>query len=153
MWRASRRGEFEFGIVWNLAVFVTSAIVLVAFPRWIVLILLPLWVSGIAWHLFVVDQGKRGATLKVRPGRLSIEETGLWGTRGREWSATEVDSIRCAPFGDEMDGDADEPEFQLVVTGRHGSTFHVLRGRDEEVLTGIATAIAAALEREDNGRS
>jgi len=109
---------------------------------WVLPLLLSVfWSVGIILLLVALNMGKRRAALAVTGGSLMVLQTGLFGTKQRAWGPGEVDSIRAAPSGMEVNEVA---ILELQIDGS-GGKFRLLAGRTDAELERIARELRRAL--------
>jgi len=105
------------------------------------LLLAVLWAVGIILLLVALNMGKRRAALAVTSGSLMVVQTGLFGTKQRTWGPGEVDAIRAAPSGLEVN---EVPVLELQIHGASGK-FSLLGGRTDAELEWLAKELRRAL--------
>jgi hypothetical protein len=89
-----------------------------------------------------VNMARRRATLQIESGSLSVTQTGLFGTKQREWRRGDIAAVRADASGMEVNN---RPVIELQihpVTGRKTGFF---AGRDTDELRWIATELRKAL--------
>src|SRR5437764_2342599 len=108
LWRGTQ-GLFPFAIVWNGFMAVFTPFMLMAIFRgkgadqsaaWIVPAVLSLfWLVGIGILLGGLNMGRRRAAFAVTGGTLLVIQTGIFGSKQREWPASEIQKICAGPSG------------------------------------------------------
>jgi len=111
---------------------------------WFVLLfLLIFWVIGIGLLLGAIHMGRRRAVLAVVGGRLLVLQSGLFGSKRREWGREEIADLCTGPSGMEVN---DKPVPELQVYLPKGEKVGLLGGRSEEELQWLATVLRRALK-------
>lgn len=145
--RKGSRGLFGVGLVWTVfnGVF-TGIVVAISFDDaealWILLFLIPFWAIGIVMLLAAISMGRRSAVLAVVNGKLMILQTGLFGSKRREWDRADVQSILSGPTGTKVN---DVPIMELQVADHQGRKFGALSGREPNELAWLAYELTEAL--------
>ena len=145
--RKGSRGLFGFSLVWNgfIAVF-TVVLIAVAFEDqealYGLLFMIPFWAVGIGTLLSSINMGRRNAVLAVVADRLMIMQTGIFGTKRREWNRNEVKTIRSGPTGSSVN---DVPIMELQVTDQQDKVFGALSGREPNELSWLAFELTESL--------
>ena len=110
------------------------------------------WVVGIGMMLAAINMGRRRAGIVVADGRLSVFQTGLFGSKERSWTKDEISTVRLGNSGMEVN-DVPVPELQILPIGE--KKVGLLAGRDPAELNWLAAVICRALDVPhfiDNGR-
>ena len=92
--------------------------------------------------LGAINMGRRRAAMAVANGALMVIQTGIFGSKRREWQQAEIKTIRVGPSGMEVN---DRPVMQLQIVPVAGKPFGVLTGRDVAELEWMATLLRQAL--------
>jgi uncharacterized membrane protein YhaH (DUF805 family) len=144
--RKVSKGMLTFGVVWCL--FLTVFTIVGFNSRTFFqdplpdLLIVVFWLVGIALIVSAVNMARRRATLQVESGSLSVTQTGLFGTKRREWRRGDIAAVRADASGMEVNN---RPVIELQihpVTGRKAGFF---AGRDAHELRWVATELRKAL--------
>ncbi|MBY0526683.1 MAG: hypothetical protein K2R98_25020 [Gemmataceae bacterium] len=102
------------------------------------------WAIGLGMLAGAVHMARRRAVLAVVGDRLLVLQTGLFGSKRREWRRDEIADIRSGPSGAEVN---DEPvlELQIHPPLGAGKKSGLLSGRDAKELRWLATELRRAL--------
>jgi hypothetical protein len=92
--------------------------------------------------LAAINMGRRKAAIAVTGGTLMVIQTGLFGSKQREWEPGDVQAIRAGPSNVKVN-DRSLLELQIDDGGAH--RFAILCGRSDEELRWIASELRAAL--------
>jgi hypothetical protein len=154
VWRGSK-GLFMFSLLWNAIMAVITAMVVgihifadqpqgpdAGGALLFGLVITLFWAIGAATVLAAVNMGRRRAVLAVVRDRLLVLQTGLFGTKRREWERAEVRHVGVGPSGLSVN---ERPVLELQLRPREGAQVGLLAGRDEEELHWIATRLRRAL--------
>jgi hypothetical protein len=145
-------GLFFFALLWNGFMAVFSVLMLGVFfggeakkdqSVWLVPGLLSLfWLVGIGILLGSLNMGRRRAAIAVTGGSLMLIQTGIFGSKQRDWAAGRVSAIRPGPSGMTVN---DKPvlELQIYDSGRH--KFGLLGGRRDDELRWLGHELRTAL--------
>jgi hypothetical protein len=98
---------------------------------------------GLALILASLNMAKRQAALAVTDGVLMALQTGLFGSRQREWQPGEVHAVRVGPSGLEINN---KPVMELQIVDAHGRKFSMLAGHREEDLVWLAQTLSRSLK-------
>jgi hypothetical protein len=155
VWKGSK-GLFVFAILW-LAIVGPISLCLIgglfgaigvqakkpdANALWIVPLMMSIfWAVGIGMLLAAINMGKRKAALAVTGGSLMVIQTGLFGSKKRQWEPGEVEAVCTGPSGLEVN---DEPVMELHIHDG-GGKFGLLCGRTDAELEFIARTLRQAL--------
>ncbi len=155
VWKGSK-GLFVFGILWLAIVGPISLCMLGgllganvgqvkkadANAVWILPLVMSLfWAVGIGMLLAAINMGRRKAALAVTAGSLLVIQTGLFGTKRRQWEPGEVEAVCTGPSGLEVNG---EPVMELHIHDG-GGKFRLLCGRSDAELEFVARTLRQAL--------
>jgi hypothetical protein len=146
LWRGSR-GLFAFGLGWcGLLAIATGAVAVLGIPTgglWAVLLFgLAFWLGGVVALLAGIHMGRRSAVLAVVGDTLLVLQTGLTGTRRREWRSEQVADICTATSNYEIN---DVPLLELQIVTRKGNKVRMLVGRPDDELRWLAALLRLAL--------
>ena len=100
------------------------------------------WAVGIAMLLGAINMGRRKAALAVVAGELMAIQTGIFGSKKREWPCEEVKSIESGSSGMEVNK---VPILELQITGTDDIKFGLLAGRAEEEIEWLAYTLRSAV--------
>jgi hypothetical protein len=106
------------------------------------LVLLPLWIFGIAPLLAVINKSERRVFLAVVGPALMILQTGIFGSKRREWPRQEIARIRVGPSGATFN---DEHLLELQLYPKKHRKVGFLRDRDDRELQWLAALLRQAL--------
>lgn len=98
--------------------------------------------GGLALILTSLHLARRRAAVAVTGGMLMAMQTGLWGSKQREWQPGEVLAVRVAPSGIEVNN---KPVLELQIVDAHGRKFSMLAGHQEDDLTWLERELRRAL--------
>jgi hypothetical protein len=154
LWQGAK-GLFVIALIWNGFFLVLSPCLLAAIfnpgaqrhgnPQviWVLpLILSIFWFAGIGLLLASINMCRRKAAIAVTGSTLMVIQTGLFGTKQREWPPGEVEAVRAGPSGMTVN---DEPVLELQILDGGTSKFGLLAGRSNEELYWIAGELREAL--------
>lgn len=155
VWKGSK-GLFIFGVLW-LAIVVPISLCLVGgilgvigvqekkpdtTALWIIPLMMSIfWAVGIGILLAAINMGRRKAALAVTGGSLMVIQTGLFGSKKRQWEPGEVEAVCTGPSGLEVNG---QPVRELHIHDG-GGKFSLLCGRSDAELEFIARTLRQAL--------
>lgn len=144
VWKGSK-GLFFFGLLWcGVMVLFTSMIVLAwtngpqgkkDMPWFAPVIFGLFWLVGIGMLLGAINMGRRRAAIALVGGQLMAIQTGLFGSKKREWSLEDLQDIRVGPSGMEVNK---QPINELQIVDNKNSKFGFLSERDDEELRWLA---------------
>ena len=152
LWRGSS-GLFAFAVLWNGIIGIISFCLLGSIlgvkkaagneALWIFpLVLSIFWLVGIGLLLAAINMGRRRAALAYTGGTLLVIQTGLFGSKQREWQPDDLDDIRVGPSGMTVN---DQPVLELQIIDGGGMKFGLLSGRSNEELHWLAAELKAVL--------
>ena len=148
IWRGSK-GLFLGALIWcSFIAFFTFMFVLPGVRKegsfgGVALILSGFWFVGLALLAFAVNMGRRSAELVVEGNSLRVETKGLFGTKQRSLSRSDITAIRTDHSGMEVNS---KPVMELQIHPRTGKKFGLLAGQNEHELRWIATRLRQRLE-------
>ena len=152
VWRGTS-GMFLFSLIWNGAMLVFTSLMLLAFfnnkpdqdeMSWIMPVFFSLfWLAGIGLFLGSLNMGLRRAALAVVGDSLMVLQTGIFGSKQREWPLEKITSIRVDKSGMEVN---DVPIMELQIHATEGGKFGMLAGRDDDELEWLAYQLNQALK-------
>lgn len=158
LWRGTK-GLFFFAVIWNgFLLFLTPCLVGAVLGNegqknadqavWILpLILSIFWLVGIGILVGSINMAYRKAAIAVTGGTLMVIQTGIFGSKQRDWESGDVGAIRAGPSGMTVN---DKPVLELQILDGGGSKFGLLAGRSDEELGWLARELAAALAVNDS---
>ena len=151
LWGGSR-GFFSFALIWNGIMLAITAVLVLAMLRgngkqekiaWAAPAFMSLfWLVGIGMLLGAINMGRRRAAIAVTGGTLLVIQTGLLGSRQRDWEPGDVEAVRAGPSGMTVN---DEPVLELQIFDGGASKFGLLAGRSDEELEWLASELRVAL--------
>ena len=151
LWKGTH-GLFVFAILWNGVIGVLTPLLLVGIftgkgvEQGAALIapavLSIFWLVGIGILLGALNMGRRQAAIAVTGGMLMVIQTGLFGTKQRQWAATEISRICAGHSGMEVN---DKPILELQIYGQGAGKLGLLAGRTDDELNWIASELRVAL--------
>jgi hypothetical protein len=151
LWKGTH-GLFLFAILWNGFMGVFTPLLLVGIfsgkgvEQGAALIapavLSIFWLVGIGILLGALNMGRRQAAIAVTSCTLMVIQTGLFGTKQRQWAAPEIRRICAGHSGMEVN---DKPILELQIFGQGAGKFGLLAGRTDEELNWIASELRVAL--------
>ena len=155
LWGGSH-GLFAFSVVW-LAITVPISLCVgggIAFGQpkangneamlWLVPVMMSLFpLVGIALLVAAINMGKRKAALAVTGGTLMVLQTGIFGSKQREWPPGDVEAIRTGPSGIKVNN-KDVLELQIFDGG--AAKFGLLAGRSDAELEWMAAELRDVLQ-------
>jgi hypothetical protein len=146
------QGLFVFALLWNIVVVAISAVVLGALldPNvkpdnsiWIPPAFMSIFLLvGIGMLLGSINMGRRRAALAVTGGTLMVIQTGLFGSKQRNWQAGDVKAIGVHSSGMKVN---DKPVLELQISDKHAKKFGLLAGRGNDELWWLAQELRNAL--------
>ena len=152
LWKGTS-GLFFFSLLWNgfMTVFTTLGAFAMAQGKaaqddglWIgVLFVSVFWLIGIGLLLVSLNMAWRKAGIAVADGTLMILTSGLFGSKQREWPASELAAIRVGPSGMEVNK---RPVMELQIHGQDGKKFGLLSGRTDAELAWLAWELRQAMK-------
>lgn len=104
---------------------------------------------GLALVLGAVNMGRRQAVLAVVGDQLLVMQTGIFGTRRRDWQRADLQDIAPGPSGMAVNN---QPILELQFKPKNGKPFGMLAGRDHAELGWLATVLRKALKMQERGR-
>jgi hypothetical protein len=107
------------------------------------LILSVFWLVGIGLLLASINMGRRKAALAVTGGSLMVLQTGLFGSKQREWPPGDVEAVRTGPSGMTVN---EKPVNELQIFDGGAAKFSLLAGRTDAELECIAAELRGALK-------
>lgn len=144
VWRGSK-GLFLFGLFWCAFMAVFTAFSVTgsgkrpsSIPMAFWFFIPTFWLIGLGLLAGAINMGRRSATLEVIAGRLCVEIRGLFGSKQREWTRSDLVAIRADASGMEVN---DRPVIELQFHPRRGKKVGLLAGHDEQELRWMATRL------------
>ena len=151
LWRGTY-GLFFFALIWNGFISVVTAAMLGSLlggnagkdnTAWIPLAFCSIfWLVGIILLLASLNMGRRRAAIAVTGGTLMIIQTGIFGSKQRDWEPGDVEAVRTGPSGMTVN---DKPVLELQIYDGGASKFGILAGRRDEELRWLADTLREAL--------
>jgi hypothetical protein len=92
--------------------------------------------------LGAINMGRRRAVFAVVGETLMVLQTGIFGSKRREWKSEHIADIRTGPSGMKVNN-MDVIELQILQ--RNGKKFGMLAGREVPELQWLATLLRRAL--------
>jgi len=146
------KGLFGFSLFWCglMAVF-TSIVALAGIDTgdssiWILVGFLALfWLIGAGLMAGALNMAKRQAVLAVVDDSLMVLQTGLFGSKRKEWTRDQLESVCCGPSGMTVNN---VPVMELQIHPREGKKFGLLASRSNAELRWMAGVLARALRLE-----
>jgi hypothetical protein len=145
-------GLFLFGLIWLVVVTFICAVLFAALidgnmQEKNVAFILPavmsiFWLAGLGLLLTGINMGRRKAAIAVTGGTLMVIQTGLFGSKKRDWEPGDVEGVRVGPSGMEVN---DKPVLELQIYDGGAHKFGLLSGRTNEELYWIAAELRAVL--------
>lgn len=99
--------------------------------------------AGVALILTSLNMARRQAAIAVTDGLLMALQTGLFGSKQREWQPGEVLVVRVGPSGIEVNN---KPVMELQIVDTHGRKFSMLAGHREDDLYWLAEELSHSLK-------
>ena len=158
LWRGTK-GLFLFAVIWNGFLLVLTPCLVGAVlgnegkknadqAMWVLpLILSIFWLVGMGILLGSINMARRKAAIAVTGGTLMVIQSGLFGSKQREWEPGDVGAIRAGPSGMTVN---DQPVLELQVLDGGGSRFGLLAGRSDVELRWLARELCAVLGVSDS---
>jgi hypothetical protein len=146
--RRGSAGLYHFSIVWWVAIFLFTALFAFAGGGHIadvfksIAVMSPFWLAGAGMFLAAWNMGKREAVIAVVGPTMMVLQTGLFGSRRREWPQSEIRTVMLGPSGMEVN---DKPVLELQIQGKSQKLLGLMSGRDERELAWMATVLRHAL--------
>jgi len=151
LWRGSQ-GLFFFAILWNGIIGIITMCILGAIVGgdakrdngiWALPAFLSIfWLVGIGILLAALNMGRRKAAIAVTGGTLMVIQTGIFGSKQRDWEKGDVEAVRAGPSGMTVN---DRPVLELQIFDGGAGKFGMLAGRSNEELWWLAGELRAAL--------
>jgi hypothetical protein len=151
LWRGTH-GLFLMSLIWNGFMLVITTVMIGVLldgnankdkPGWALFAFLSLfWLAGIGIFLGALNMGRRRAAIAVTGGTLMIIQTGIFGSKQREWPPGDVGAIRTGPSGMTVN---DRPVLELQIFGGGASKFGLLAGRRDDELYWLAYELRVVL--------
>src|SRR5262245_28495890 len=101
------------------------------------------WLIGLVLMASAIHLGRRRTAFAVNNSRVFAIQSGLFGTKRREWGIDDLATVRVGPSGMET---GDQPIMQVQFVPREGKPFGVLTGHEEPELEWVATVLRRALK-------
>src|SRR5262249_39837496 len=136
------------GTLWCAAIFLFMAVFFFASGGHIadifksIAVMSPFWLAGIGIFLAAWNMGKREAVIAVVGPTMMVLQTGLFGSKRREWARSEIRTVMVGASGMEVN---DTPVLELQIQGQSEKLLGFLSGRDERELAWMATVLRHTL--------
>jgi len=112
---------------------------------WQVFFILPIfWLASGGFLLWTINVGRRRAALAVVGDSLMVIQTGLFGSKKREWNRDQLEDVRTGPSSMVIP-DAHGYVMELQIHAWEGLKFGLLAGHAEADLTWMASELCRAL--------
>lgn len=152
IWKGSK-GLMVFAVLWNsfislfLVIGVLATIGVIEMedgsPPWVMLLfMIPFVAVGVGITLAAINMGRRHATIATADDLVMVVRHTIFGKTTKEWSAADIDSIRCGNSGMEVN---DVPVKELQIIPVKENKFGCLSQLDEAELKWIASELNQAL--------
>jgi hypothetical protein len=153
LWRGTK-GLFPFAMIWNGFLLLLTPCMLSAVlgngankhadnAVWVLpLVLSIFWLVGIGILLASINMARRQAAIAVTGGTLMVIQTGLLGSKQRDWEPGDVGAVHVGPSGMTVN---DEAVLELQILDGGGSKFGLLAGRSNDELHWLASELRTAL--------
>ena len=100
------------------------------------------WLVGIGVLLGSINMGRRQAAIAVTGGTVMVIQTGLFGSKQREWQPGDVGAVRAGPSGMTVN---DKPVLELQIIDAARRKMGLLAGRRDDELRWLAYELRLAL--------
>lgn len=144
VWKGSK-GLFLFSILWCGAMTLFTTLILIAWfnnanfkndmPWFAGVIFVLFWLIGVGVFLSALNMGRRRAAIALVGGQLMAIQTGIFGSKKREWALEELADIRVGPSGMEVNK---QPINELQIFDKQNAKFGLLSERDDDELRWLA---------------
>ncbi len=153
IWQGSK-GLMFFAIIWNLFLSIFLVVGTLAAtgviemegdssgPLVLLLFMIPFVAVGVGITLGAINMGRRRATIATADDLLMVVRHTIFGKTTKEWSAADLDNIRCGNSGMEVN---DVPVKELQIISTKDKKFGFLSQLDEGELIWIAAELNQAL--------
>jgi hypothetical protein len=146
------KGLFFFAVVWDvIVVFITAMFVIIFVggnqkqdaPLWVFPLFMSIfWLVGLGVTLGAINMARRRAALAVTGGTLMVLQTGIFGSKQRDWPPGEVSAVCVGPTGMTVN---DVPIEELQIYDRSRHKFGLLAGRTDEELHWLTNELRTVL--------
>jgi hypothetical protein len=146
------KGMLSFAVILNgVLAFITGFVLLMFFadnlkhqgPLWVLPAFLSFfWLVGICFLLASLNMARRRAAFAYTGGTLMVIQTGLFGSKTRDFEPGDVEAVRVGPSGMTVN---DVPIRELQIIDGGAAKFSLLAGRSEAELDWLAAELRAAL--------
>jgi hypothetical protein len=147
------KGILAFAVIFNgVLAFITAMMLVIFFagnlkhngPIWILPLFLSFfWLVGICFLLASLNMARRRAAIACTGGTLMVIQTGLLGSKQRDFEPGDVEAIRVGPSGMTVN---DVPIRELQIIDGGGAKFALLAGRSDAELDWLAAELRHALQ-------
>jgi hypothetical protein len=142
------KGLFLFGLIWSSVMTLFTSLIILAVvnnPKqkndmpWFGYAIFGLfWLIGIGLLLSGINMGRRRAAIALVSGQLMAIQTGIFGSKKREWPLEELAEIRVGPSGMEVNK---QPINELQIVDKKNSKFGLLSERNDAELRWLASEL------------
>ena len=101
------------------------------------------WLVGIGLLLAGLNMARRRAAFAITGGTLMVIQTGLFGSKTRDFEPGDVEAVRVGPSGMEVN---DVPVRELQIFDGGAAKFSLLAGRSDAELDWLAAELRQALQ-------
>ncbi len=147
------KGLFGFSVLWcGFMIMFTAIFVFVGLAggdkievgsMWVFVAFISVfWLLGIGMMTAALNMARRKAVLAVVDHSLMVLQSGLFGSKRREWTHKEIESIQFGPSGTQIN---DVPVMELQIHRRSGTKIGILSSRNNDELRWIADVLTRAL--------
>jgi hypothetical protein len=153
LWRGTK-GLFALAVIWNGFFLLLTPCLLSAVlgdagnkhadnAAWVLpLVLSVFWLAGIGILLASINMARRKAAIAVTSGTLMVIQTGIFGSKQRDWEPGDVGAVHVGASGMTVN---DQPVLELQILDGGGSKFGLLAGRSDDELHWLASELRTAL--------
>lgn len=153
VWKGSK-GLFFFSLLWCGVLTFMTIVIVIAMQKpgqakddspWVAPVVFGLfWVVGIGMFLGALNMGRRRAAIALVNTQLMAIQTGIFGSKKREWQLNEIKEVRVGPSGIEVNS---QPVNELQILDQKDDKFGFLSERDDEELRWLAWEIRQSLPK------
>lgn len=146
------KGMLPFAVILNgVLAFITALVLFLFFadnlkqkgPLWVLPLCLSFfWLVGICFLLATLNMARRRAAIACTGGTLMVIQTGLFGSKQRDFEPGDVEAICAGPSGMTVN---DVPIRELQIFDGGGAKFGLLAGRSDAELDWLAAELRQAL--------
>jgi hypothetical protein len=146
------KGMLFFAVILNgVLTFITAVVLLMFFdgnlkqngPIWVLPLFLSFfWLVGFCFLLASLNMARRRAAIACAGGTLMVIQTGLFGSKQRDFEPGDIEAIRVGPSGMTVN---DVPIRELQIFDGGADRFALLAGRSDAELDWLAAELRQAL--------